>query len=171
MIREIWYAMDYEKTAASDIIQKKWSGGFGLHVQGYVYGTGRVLLCDCKKIKSGKSLSTSVSVAGESTLDSILASEEDPWVDLTECDSKNFEDKNIRLSCGEGAMGNEGYVAVSDLNTKRLIWMAFFTCSNPLTEIKFENETIIAENTYEQEWVFPVLNPEALTIRAAGAGL
>jgi hypothetical protein len=67
--------MDYEKTAASDIIQKKWSGGFGLHVQGYVYGTGRVLLCDCKKIKSGKSLSTSVSVAGESTLDSILASE------------------------------------------------------------------------------------------------
>jgi hypothetical protein len=163
--------MDDKKTAVTDIIQKKWSEGFGLHVQGHVYGTGRVLLCDCKKIKSGKSLSTLVSVAEELQLDSFLASdEEDAWVDLTECDGKSIEDKNIRLSCGEGAMGNEGYVAVSELDSKRLIWMAFFTCSNPFMEISYENGTIIAENTYEQEWVFPVLNPEALTIRAADPG-
>jgi hypothetical protein len=61
------YSMDDKKTAVTDIIQKKWSEGFGLHVQGYVYGTGRVLLCDYKKTKSGNSLSTSVSIAGEFT--------------------------------------------------------------------------------------------------------
>ncbi len=146
------------------ILEEKWQSGFGLHIDGMVFADGRVVLCECVKLKrDGRSIPLA-SPIGDSTLDSVLAYDDDPWVALTEMDRSEIAESNLRISCGEGAMGNEGYVAAAALDTGKLIWMAFFTCSNPFEALKFIDGEVIAENTYEQEWIFPLANPEKVRI-------
>jgi hypothetical protein len=149
----------------SALIQEKWAEGFGLQVEGIVHATGAIVLCECNKVRSGSGLPMEVSILGQSRVFEVLAENKDPWVQITECDSLILDSRNLRLSCGEGAMGNEGYVAVCDGITSQLIWFAFFTCSNPFSEIRFEEGALIVETSYEQEWSFPLDAPQALSIR------
>jgi hypothetical protein len=146
------------------LLEEKWQSGYGLHIDGLVFADGRVVLCDCVKLKrDGRSIPLA-SPIGDSTLDSILKYDDDPWVALTELDRSEIAESNVKISCGEGAMGNEGYVAVTALDTGRLIWMAFFTCSNPFEALKLVDGEILAENSYEQEWIFPLDHPERVRI-------
>ncbi len=72
--------------------------------------------------------------------------------------------ENIQAVCGEGAMGNEGFVAV--LSTGLLWWSAFFVTSNPFYKLRLgENATLVAVSTHEVEWVFPLEAPWAVISR------
>lgn len=133
------------------ILEEKWKAGFGLHIDGIVHATGQVVLCNCVKVKRDSRSFPLASPVGDSTLKSVLRYDDDPWVALTELDRREIAASNLKISCGEGAMGNEGYVAVAALDTGRLIWMAFFTCSNPFESVNIINGEIVAENSYEQE--------------------
>ncbi len=156
---------DRNEDRISSLLQEKWAEGFGLHVQGIVFAAGAFLPCEGKKARSGSGLVTAITFLGESSVSSVLAENNDAWVHLTECDSIIPEGLNLRLSCGEGQMGNEGYVAVCAKNTNRLIWFAFFECSNPFSGLRFEEGVLIAENSYEQEWGFPLNAPQDFWIR------
>lgn len=149
-----------------DIIQGKWREGLGLHVNGILHQDGTVVIFECGKLKGEGKTRPFASAIGNSTLESILSYDAHPWVGLTEMDRREYAGLDLRLACGECAMGNEGYVAVSNLNGGRLIWIAFFTCSNPFESVRMEEGVVVAENTYEQRWKFPLELPQSITIEA-----
>ncbi|MDM5181103.1 hypothetical protein PO883_28370 [Massilia sp. DJPM01] len=59
--------------------------------------------------------------------------------------------------CGEGVMGNEGFVAV--VNPRGLVWAACFSVSNPFYEVRVVDHCVAATSTHEIIWRFPVVRP------------
>ena len=67
--------------------------------------------------------------------------------------------------CGEGAMGNEGFVAM--LSHGLLRWAAFFTTSNPFYKLRLgQSDKLIATSTHEVEWRFPLDEPWRVEVDA-----
>lgn len=138
-----------------------------MHANGILMADGSVILFECRKLKAEGKTRPSAAAIGNSTLESILSYDADAWVPLTEMDRKEDAHSGIRLTCGEGAMGNEGYVAVSDREDGKLKWYAFFSCSNPFESVRMEEGIVMAENAYGQLWKFPLERPESVSIEAA----
>lgn len=66
---------------------------------------------------------------------------------------------SIEVIAGEGGYGSDGFISVIDSSSKKLIWLAFFKCSNPFDEIKIIDEEIHAKSTIGCLWKFKIKNP------------
>ena len=64
---------------------------------------------------------------------------------------------------GEGGMGSDGFVAVTDF-ANRLQWIAFFDFSNPFVSVGFRNGEVIAENNLGERWHFPLSSPSRIKV-------
>jgi len=73
----------------------------------------------------------------------------------------DLENGNVAY-CGEGSMGNEGFVAYADKKGK-LIWLVFLDFSNPFWSIKIEGANIKATTELECEFTIPLESPEKLS--------
>lgn len=71
--------------------------------------------------------------------------------------------KDIVVIGGEGGMGSDGFVAVTDL-ANQLQWLAFFDFSNPFVSVELLNEEIIGTNNLGEKWRFPLKNPSKIRI-------
>ena len=81
-----------------------------------------------------------ISALCDTTLDSVLKYDDDPWVLVDEwCVISN--DMGIFLS-GDGAMGNDGFVAHTDCDGK-LKWAMFFNQTNPIKDLEINNNYLI----------------------------
>lgn len=69
------------------------------------------------------------------------------------------KDLSIKVIAGEGDYGSDGFVGVVDLYSQKLIWLAFFNCSNPFQTLKIKNEEICATSTNGCLWKFKIKNP------------
>ncbi|MCK6588071.1 MAG: hypothetical protein L6Q76_10845, partial [Polyangiaceae bacterium] len=96
----------------------------------------------------------------------VLEFNPDPWVNVTVLATFNWSDKGLLLSCGEGAMGNEGFVAASDASSGQIRWVAFFNCSNPFIRVCAKDDNVVAENNHGHLWLFPRASPERVVISA-----
>ncbi|WP_404932194.1 hypothetical protein [Massilia atriviolacea] len=68
--------------------------------------------------------------------------------------------------CGEGAMGNEGFVAV--VNEAGLAWAGFFTASNPFQQVAVAGACLVARTTHGSTWRFPLGAPWQVRIANEG---
>lgn len=66
----------------------------------------------------------------------------------------NDSARNLTVVCGEGGMGADGFVAVTDLQSGALKRIAFFDFSNPFVKAESIGETIIATNNLDERWRF-----------------
>ncbi len=73
----------------------------------------------------------------------------------------------ITVFVGECGMGADGFVAVEELNTKKLRWIAFFDFSNPFYSVAIEKNFILVTNNLSEEWQFAVDSPWEIEIVAA----
>jgi hypothetical protein len=75
------------------------------------------------------------------------------------------EDKKMGIVAigGDTSMGNEGFVAATDLS-KQLLWIAFFDFSNPFVSVEFNETEILAKNNHRELWHFPIQHPSRITI-------
>ena len=73
---------------------------------------------------------------------------------------------NLEAIGGSGDYGSDGFVALVDFNSKSLIWVAYFDCSNPFETITFSNDLLIARSTMNHSWEFPLKHPESLVVRS-----
>src|SRR6185369_12659140 len=98
-------------------LSEQWQSSRVPHVDGLIFSSGQVVLIHSATLRVGNSMKTSASAFAESTLASLMDYDEDPWVYVTELHSAPWHART-RLSCGEGAMGNEGFVAAIDKESK-----------------------------------------------------
>lgn len=102
-------------------------------------------------------------VGGKLKLEDI---EELYWADCSILDTCSNDTLNVEALCGEGDEGAEGYVALVDQDSGSLIWIAFFTCSNPFCNIVIQDKEIIAKNNLDNIWRFPIESPESFFIES-----
>ena len=77
----------------------------------------------------------------------------------------------ITVFVGECGMGADGFVAVEELNTKNLRWIAFFDFSNPFHSVAIEKNLILATNNLNEEWQFAIESPWEIKIVTASRNI
>lgn len=155
--------MPLDTLYSPDLVQLKWREGFVLHVDGITFHDGRVLLIDAKTIRSGAVVRSAVAPLADTTVASVLQYNPEAWVPITRLGSLKWS-AEVHVECGEGAMGNEGYVgAVSDVDGS-LQWAFFCSRSNPFSELRREGDAILAVGGYDQVWRIPYQFPASLSV-------
>lgn len=71
--------------------------------------------------------------------------------------------KDIVVIGGEGGMGSDGFVAVTDLSNQ-LRWLAFFDFSNPFVSVELSNDEVVGKNNLGEVWRFPLENPSNIRV-------
>jgi hypothetical protein len=152
-----------DEGGAEKILERKWRVGHVLQVDGIVFLSERVMLVDAKTVRRENSIRCVATPFADTDVTSVLKYNPDPWVAITQLDSIAW-DEDINVVCGEGAMGNEGFVAVVDRKKDIPIWVLFSTCSNPFESVARDGEDIVASAGYDQAWRLPMEDPTKFAI-------
>lgn len=99
-----------------------------------------------------------VSPLCETTIDSLLKYKDwDSWVWVDAWNQANLIHGDKRYIGGEGAYGNEGFVACED-KAGKLIWAMFFQHTNPIKELKIEDNCLIGITEHSESQIEINLN-------------
>jgi hypothetical protein len=140
-----------------------------LHVDGIVFASGRVVLLAGRTVRAGTRVRSVVSPLAESSIESILSYASEPWVPVTRLATVSWS-SDIRVECGEGAMGNEGFVAAVNTADNSLIWALFSSHSNPFVSVARDGDEVVVEGGYDQVWRLPFSAPEKFAVHEDVAG-
>ena len=124
-------------------IQEKWKQGYLPGYDCITYGDGTITFANTYSLTDpeAKKSKRYWFPLCDTTLENVIKYDEDIW---TECDIFHgaFEYENQKIVFGDGAMGNEGYIASTTLSGE-LNWAIFFTFSNPINKAEVINEHLI----------------------------
>lgn len=70
----------------------------------------------------------------------------------------------LRIYCGEGSYGGDGFVAVESLDKEQIVWVAFFEDSNPFDKIILEENKLNVINNLKENWQFNLNKPNEINI-------
>ena len=112
-----------------------------------VYPDGKVTILNCYRTHNydtgvNKLFCTPLC---DTTIESIEGYNEDCWVRIDDWGCVEYED--YRIHVGDGGMGNEGFIACSDVNGE-LVWGMFFDMTNPFKAAEVFGRTLIAINEH-----------------------
>jgi uncharacterized protein (DUF927 family) len=103
--------------------------------------------------------------AGGKTSINLLAKENNLyWNNCGFSTTKMSLEHSIEVIAGEASYGSDGFVGVLDLASRKLIWLAFLTCSNPFSEIEIIADEIHAKSTLDCIWKFKLNNPVDVSV-------
>ncbi|WP_144370138.1 hypothetical protein [Myxococcus stipitatus] len=147
-------------------IQRRWQSSEVLQIDGILFGAGELILMDYTVVMDSgtKQEDVFVSPIARSSLQSVLEFNDDPWVSVTSLGSCEWPERGERLFCGEGSMGNEGFVASCATSSGQLRWVAFFTRSNPFLSVRVVDGFIVATSSHWKTWSFPPEHPERVRV-------
>lgn len=109
-----------------DAIQERWQQDEILGYDCVTFSDGRVVLLNCLDLGDRIIINP---YAG-SSVDQIVEYESEPWSSIQSYGSISIPQNGYELLFGEGAMGNEGFIACT--NSGILNWSLFLTKYNPI---------------------------------------
>jgi hypothetical protein len=139
------------------VIQDNWRAGRIPHFSGIVIGDGRMIVMGEQIFLHNGTHECHIYPIVESVISSFIEFSGE-FIETAVMKSRTYiPEFGGQVVCGEGEMGNEGFVAL--VNADILIWSAFFTVSNPFYEVKRSGDSIIAKSTHDVLWEFPISAP------------
>jgi len=106
------------------------------------------------------------SILGEIvSLDALNSESKLIWNDGAILAKRISDDGALEAVCGESDFGSDGFIAVINKKTKKLVWLASFDCSNPFDSVEFDRGHICARTTLGNFWRFPISNPQDFTVQ------
>lgn len=140
------------------LIQEKWREGLAPVVNGILYADGKIFQIDrtCAQKKILKPT--------ETKLEALMAQSEVLWACYDELHSIDISFAGIRIACGEGSWGEDGYIAAIETKKNLLQWVGFFDYTNPFIGLKLQNNSVVATNNLGVMWRFQPEYPELITI-------
>jgi hypothetical protein len=146
-------------------LQDAWRNSELPHFSGIVLGDGRLVVMQESVVVHDGLREHYASPVCESRIESFDAFGGES-VDITALVPPLPISDGLSAVCGEGAMGNEGFVAVTWNGL--LMWSAFFVTSNPFYRITMDGEdTLVATSTHEAAWRFRLAAPWNIDVRSA----
>lgn len=88
----------------------------------------------------------------------------DCWNDCNVLFSKEYDKFGIKVISGESDYGDDGFIAVIDCHDK-LVWLAFFDCSNPFDDVSVDESLVYARSTNGTMWEFPISSPKDVVVK------
>jgi hypothetical protein len=127
-------------------------------VDGIIFPDGGIQTFDIK-VNWNTPKSFKIKIASRTTIQ-ILENEGNlHWNNCAVLATKVSFEYSIEVIAGEGNFGSDGFIGVLDLETRKLIWLAFFTCSNPFDKITIIGDEIHAKSTVNCIWRFRLKDP------------
>jgi hypothetical protein len=130
-------------------IQQKWKDGLLLGMDCILFGNGKVIIGNHYEVynPNTKERTAYWSPVCDTFIENIEKYDSDCWtcVDIFHGAIQHQEQSIV---FGDGAMGNEGFVA-SINQDKSLNWGIFFTFSNPIMKAEIIENVLICESEYE----------------------
>ena len=149
--------INFNRNFDNQIIQNNWKEGLIPHFVGIVIGDGNMVSMKQQYADGEGYGDCCIYSDHESTIENFIA-HSDHFVDTTMMvNCVYIPEINCHAICGEGQMGNEGFVAL--VKAEILIWSAFFTISNPFYDVARIGDFIIAKSTHDIFWEFPIVEP------------
>ncbi|MFB9244481.1 hypothetical protein IV454_00785 [Massilia antarctica] len=146
-------------------IQQLWQKSLLPEFVGIIMGDGRLISINQNNYFIDHEIRHELKIGEESTIDNLLELTDDTISITPYGQGESIAGTDALASCGEGEMGNEGFVAVT--NTHGLLWAAFFANSNPFYQVNIVGDCVAAVNSYEATWYFPIDSPWNITITYA----
>lgn len=145
-----------------NIIQEKWLNDQILGLDVIVNNKGKVRAINIFSTSNENLVSTfyreyKIKFGQEIFLNDLMNTYDDPWSEIQIYDSLEYNDKIVY--CGEGEMGNEGFIVQTDKNNI-IEWMLFSSESNPFTKIEKTNDLIYIKSTHNFYIEFNSVNNE-----------
>ncbi len=81
---------------------------------------------------------------------------------IPSCRAK-YEDRDTVVIGGEGGMGGDGFVAVTN-TANELRWIAFFEFSNPFVSVELCGDEVLGTNNHGEVWHFSLREPSKVRI-------
>jgi hypothetical protein len=130
-------------------------------VDGIMFPDGRVVLLMCSYMRNSAGRQVLSVRRGRRTRLEAVAREgwESSLAENSTAECRARNGLSVRVSCGEGSLGGDGYVAATDLSMKRLLWLVFCTVSNPFVAVRVKQDVVIVESTLPSVWRIPLLEP------------
>ena len=133
-----------------DYIQSKWENNFLPGIDCIVFKDGKVTIANAYKVTNPDTMQRDYFWFPfcDTTIDSLENYDDDIWTAIGIYGTINHRDEIIVY--GEGSMGNEGFIASTDLNNQ-FNWGIFFESSNPILSAEIINEELICISELKTE--------------------
>ena len=132
-------------------------------VEGIIFPNGIIQMFDVK-INRGSPTIYKIKMKSKTSIDELQIKGNLEWNSCAIIDRLKDTKNNIEVISGECDYGSEGFLAVVNLNTEKLIWLAFFHNSNPFSHLKMDGKIICAMGTYNCFWKFNLENPTSFSV-------
>ncbi|MDI9106149.1 hypothetical protein DMW62_00115 [Serratia marcescens] len=97
-----------------------------------------------------------ISLGNETTLDALIEQYDEVWSEIQVSNKVQLPDGDFLL-CGEGEMGNEGFIARTD-GINRLKWFMYSTTSNPFVNVIEASKCVYFQSTLGFYLCFDITN-------------
>jgi len=126
-------------------------------IDGIIFPDGTIQLFD---FELKRQRPYAINIGTKTSIDKLEQEGELHWSSCCIMTTLNYFEYSIKVIAGEAtSWGEDGFVAVIDSQTGKLIWLAFFTCSNPFNFIEIIGEEVHVRSTLECVWKFKLKNP------------
>lgn len=114
-----------------------------------LYPTGLVTILNCYQIYNPNNDTKQLFCEPkcDTTIESLESYDASFWTVVDEWASIDYN--GGKIICGDGAMGNEGFIAHTDMQNS-LIWGMFFENTNPIKSLELVNNTLVAINEHSE---------------------
>jgi hypothetical protein len=131
-------------------------------VNGIIFDSGEIVLLKIRSLQVRSIWVELLDVVGKTTLEEILIDHPERLASITTLNETQVdsEGSGLRLFCGEGSLGGDGFVSACRASDSHLNWIAFFDNSNPFEHIEIDGSDALAVNNCQQIWRFPLMRPD-----------
>jgi hypothetical protein len=135
-------------------------------IDGIVFGDGRVkqVLATWRK-QEGSRLEMVIEPGAWTTLEDLYGKGSLDWTGIIDRCTVEDPARGIRILGGEGGQGSDGFVAALRSDSGEIVWIAFFTTSNPFEVVQIHGDSVLAMTNLGTWWRFPLDAPERVTLQ------
>ena len=127
-------------------------------LNGITFPDGTIKIFDIK-VEWSPTIIYTIKEKEDSSIDILKSIGQLHWSDCAVITKLIDKERSIEVIAGEGDYGDDGFVGVIDLNSRKLIWLAFFNCSNPFDKLKIIDDYLYARSTSGCFWKFKIEDP------------
>lgn len=142
-------------------IQKYWDKDLCPIINGIIFANSVVKMLEPKHADEFTYIPQ---FSGTTSIEEINSVDDLKLTTICKMKSLEVEEANLRIYCGEGSWGSEGFVAVCDIADDKLQWIAYFDYSNPMVKVEYLNGKIVSYSNLGHKWEFNISTPENVLV-------
>ncbi|EEI93862.1 hypothetical protein HMPREF0765_0484 [Sphingobacterium spiritivorum ATCC 33300] len=132
-------------------MQEHWHQSELVGIDAIVFSDGSMKLIDIsanenQEIKNTFGKEYHFSISGTTSLNEIIEKYDNDIWSVCQINDQITIDNLYNFVCGEGEMGNEGFIAKLDIDGK-IVWSLYSTTSNPFCKLEYSNGRLRAVST------------------------